>query len=91
MIFLIFSEWFFHLIGQDPTVSKMSQYYIWISLPGIIGCLQFQATKRFLMAQKIFKPITDFQVFLLVQHLITSVLFIYTFEWGYLGAAIATT
>jgi MATE family multidrug resistance protein len=69
----------------------MSQYYIWVSLPGVIGCLQFQATKRFMMAMKVFHAITYFQVFLLLQHILTSALFIYVLRFGYLGAALATT
>jgi len=44
-----------------------------------------------MMAQKVFRPITYFQVFLLVQHLLVSILLIYVLKVGYIGAAIATT
>ena len=91
MILLIFCKPLFKIMGQDPKVSEMSQLYVWISLPGMIGALQFQATKRFMMAQKVFKQITYFQIFLLFQHIITSYLFIFKFGIGYLGSALSAT
>ena len=91
MILLIFCKPLFKFMGQDPKVSEMSQLYVWISLPGMIGALQFQATKRFMMAQKVFKQITYFQIFLLFQHIITSYLFIFKFGIGYLGSALSAT
>lgn len=88
---MFFIEPLFLLAGQDPTVSSMAQKYIYVSLPGVLCAMQFQATKRFMIAQKVFNPIAYFQFFLLFEHLIAMYLFVYTFGFGYLGAAIGTT
>lgn len=76
-------------MGQDDTVATMTQNFMYIALPGALAALQFQITKRFLLAQKIFNTIVYFQVFLLIEHLVSSYLFIYYFNYGYIGAAIA--
>lgn len=89
LMLAFFGKDLFLLMGQDDTVATMTHNYLWVALPGAFGALQFQITKRFMLAQKIFNPIVYFQVVLLVEHLISSYLFIYYFEFGYIGAAIA--
>jgi multidrug resistance protein, MATE family len=89
LLLLLFGKKLFLLMGQDDTVAQMTQEYLYIALPGAIGALQFQITKRFLQAQKIFNTIVYFQIVLLIQHVISAYMFIYYFELGVMGAAIA--
>ena len=61
------------LIGQDEEIARMTQQFLLIVLPGAFWALQFQITKRFMLAQKIFYPIVYFQIFLLIEHFIVKI------------------
>lgn len=88
MLFLFGTD-LFYLMGQNEKVASMTQRYLYIALFGAFAGLQFQITKRFMLAQKIFNAIVYFQVFLLIEHIIISYLFIYYLDYGYIGAAIS--
>lgn len=89
ILLFLFGTNLFQLMGQNEKVATMTQNYLYIGLFGAFGGLQFQITKRFLLAQKIFYPIVYFQIFLLLEHVIISYLLIYYLDYGYIGAAIA--
>jgi len=89
VILLIFGKNLFLLMGQNDEVAETTQKFLWIALPGAFAGLQFQITKRFLIAQKIFNIIVYFQIVLLAEHLILSYVLIYYFGYGLMGAAIA--
>lgn len=89
LMLLIFGKQIFLLMGQDEVVAQMTHNYLYIALPGAFGGLQFQITKRFMIAMKLFNTIVYFQIFLLIEHLIMSYLLIYYYGYGYIGAALA--
>jgi len=91
ILLLLSGKGLFVFMGQDEEVAVITQHFLWIALPGALAALQFQITKRFLIAQKIFNSIVYFQIFLLIEHVIISYLLVYTFEYGLMGAAIAHT
>ena len=89
IILLYFATDIFMLMGQDKEVAEMTHRFLHVALPGALWGLQFQITKRFMLAQKIFNTIVCFQVVLLVEHLAISYYIIYSLDKGYMGAAYA--
>ncbi|KAL9109493.1 MAG: hypothetical protein Q9227_005828 [Pyrenula ochraceoflavens] len=85
-----FSEPVFKLLGQDPKLSHDSARFLSCLIPGGLGYIYFEAMKKFLQAQEIMRPGT---YVLLITSPISGALnylFCYVWNWGLLGAPIAT-
>ena len=101
----VFSEPLFLALGQDPGISRDSARFLICLIPGGLGYIYLEATKKYLQAQgtgtgafsrnvltflEIMRPGT--YVLLLVSPINAGLnyLFCYTFKIGLLGAPIAT-
>lgn len=78
-------------IGQDPLVASMVQKYIYISIPCQFLMCTFDALNRFMQFQGYFYTVLCFQVILCVFHLAISYMFIFHWEFRYLGAPLSIT
>ncbi|KAA6421094.1 MAG: hypothetical protein FRX49_09004 [Trebouxia sp. A1-2] len=76
--------------GQTPTVAAMTSTYIRWALPGVWGFAAYITATNYLQAQKIVRPQVVTSAIVLAIHAPMNLLFIYTFDLGYLGAALAT-
>ncbi|MCJ1248921.1 hypothetical protein MMC30_006142 [Trapelia coarctata] len=89
-ILWIFSEPVFLALGQDAQISRDSARFLRCLIPGGIGYIYFEATKKYMQAQEIMRP--GSYVLLIASPINAGLnfLFIYTFRMGLLGAPIAT-
>ena len=53
LIVWIFAEPLFLALGQDPRISHDSARFLWCLVPGAVGYIFFETTKKFLQAQGI--------------------------------------
>ena len=85
-----FSEGLFLKLGQEPGISKDSALFLRCLIPGGLGYIFFEATKKFLQAQGIMRAGT--YVLLLTSPLsaLFNYLLVYTFSMGLVGAPLAT-
>lgn len=90
ILFLFADEILISFFKQNAYVSEYAIQYCIICMPGVWAMTQFDATKRFLCAQQYgFMPMMT-QVITAIIQIITCYIFIIQFQWGIIGAAIAT-
>jgi MATE family multidrug resistance protein len=77
------------LVGQDAEISVMARNYIVWILPGCFMSIQFEARKRFLQSIQQSYIVTLTLVVTTIFHLFWCYLFIFGFEMGMLGLALA--
>lgn len=84
------SEPLFLALGQEAVVSKGASQFLMCLIPGGLGYIYFECMKKYLQAQNIMRPGT--YVLLITSPLNAGLnyLFIHTFEFGLLGAPLAT-
>ncbi|KAF2806199.1 mate family transporter [Mytilinidion resinicola] len=89
-ILWICSEPVFKALGQEDYIARDSAKFLSVLVPGGIGYIYFEATKKYLQAQEIMRPGT--YVLLITSPLSAGLnyLFVYTFKMGLLGAPLAT-
>ncbi|KAF2114660.1 mate-domain-containing protein [Lophiotrema nucula] len=89
-ILWICSEPVFKALGQEAYIARDSAKFLSVLVPGGLGYIYFESTKKFLQAQEIMRPGT--YVLLITSPLSAGLnyLFVYTFKIGLLGAPIAT-
>ncbi|MCJ1290219.1 hypothetical protein MMC34_001755 [Xylographa carneopallida] len=89
-ILWIFSEPVFLALGQDAQISKDSARFLSCLIPGGLGYIYFEALKKYLQAQEIMRP--GSYVLLITSPINAGLnfLLVYTFQFGLLGAPIAT-
>ncbi|KAI9679571.1 MAG: hypothetical protein M1817_005593 [Caeruleum heppii] len=84
------SEPVFKLLGQDDELSKKSAQFLTCLIPGGLGYIYFEALKKYLQAQELMRPGTYVLLITSPINAGLNYLFVYTFRYGLLGAAIAT-
>ncbi|KAL0044914.1 hypothetical protein WJX82_001888 [Trebouxia sp. C0006] len=89
-VLLFFAKPLLLATGQTPTVAAMTSTYIRWALPGVWGFAAYITATNYLQAQKIVRPQVVTSAIVLAIHAPMNLLFIYTFDLGYLGAALAT-
>ncbi|KAF2873158.1 mate-domain-containing protein [Massariosphaeria phaeospora] len=89
-ILWICSEPVFKLLGQEDYIARDSAKFLSVLIPGGFGYILFESLKKFLQAQGIMRPGT--YVLMITSPLSAGLnyLFVYTFDFGLLGAPIAT-
>ena len=78
------------LLRQDPAISADAGLYVWRLAPALIPYLLFEVLKKYLIAQRIMKPMI---YVLLVSNAVDALLcylYIYPMGMGFLGAPSAT-
>ncbi|OBT77159.1 hypothetical protein VF21_05051 [Pseudogymnoascus sp. 05NY08] len=85
-----------HLLSillPDPQTAALAGLYLQVLICGIPGFSAFEAGKRLLTAQGIFFPITCILFIGASVNVLASWLFVWVFDWGFIGApiAVATT
>ncbi|RKF80566.1 putative transporter C11D3.06 [Golovinomyces cichoracearum] len=89
-ILWVFSTPIFRLFGQEEFICVDSARFLIALIPGGLGYIYFETMKKYLQAQEIMHPGT---YVLLITSPISACLnyiFVYTFNFGLLGAPIAT-
>merc|ERR1712167_370578 len=91
ILFLFADEILISLFRQNAFVSEIAIQYCIISMPGIWAMTQFDATKRFLSAQKVvIWQAVKVQFLTLLLQMAACYVMIIQFQWGVFGAALAT-
>ncbi|KAF8534957.1 mate-domain-containing protein [Trichophaea hybrida] len=85
-----FSEGLFLKLGQEPGISHDSAVFLRCLIPGGLGYIYFEATKKYLQAQGIMKGGTYVLTLTSPLSAILNYLFVYTLDMGLIGAPLAT-
>ncbi|KAI1816241.1 mate efflux family protein [Poronia punctata] len=85
-----FSEPLFRALGQEEFICVQSSRFLQILIPGGLGYVWFEAMKKYLQAQQIYRPGTYVLLITSPLNALLNWLFIYKFEIGLYGAPIAT-
>jgi MATE family multidrug resistance protein len=85
-----FSEPVFLALGQSPEISHDSAVFLRALIPGGLGYIFFEAMKKFLQAQGIMSAGTYVLLFTSPLSAALNYVFVYTFDWGLVGAPLAT-
>lgn len=78
-------------LGQDPAISKLAGVYARYMIPMIFAVATLQPLVKFLQTQSLVLPMAMFSVTTLVLHVPLCYTLIYTLNWGFRGAAIASS
>ena len=78
------------LVKQDPLISEEAGQYVWRLAPSLIPYLMFELLKKYLIAQRIMKPMIAILLVTSLCHALLCYIFIYPMDMGFLGAASAT-
>jgi len=81
----------FKLLGQDADLSRESARFLTYLIPGGLGYIYFEATKKYLQAQGIMRPGTYVLLITSPINAALNYLFCYTFKFGLYGAPLATS
>jgi len=79
------------LMGVEDEIAAMSLKYIMCLIPGMWPNLMFEIIKRYLQCQRITWPPTVTVMIVAAVHLVISYLFVMRLDFGFLGAAYATS
>ncbi|KAJ2985864.1 hypothetical protein NUW58_g5308 [Xylaria curta] len=85
-----FSEPLFRALGQEEFICVQSSRFLQVLIPGGLGYVWFEATKKYLQAQEIYQPGTYVLLVTSPLNVLLNWLFIHKFEIGLYGAPIAT-
>ncbi|KAI5837174.1 mate-domain-containing protein [Morchella snyderi] len=85
-----FSEDVFLRLGQSTELAQQSALFLRWLIPGGLGYIYFEATKKFLQAQGIMGAGTYVLLITSPVNAVLNYLFVYTWGWGLIGAPIAT-
>ncbi|EON64731.1 hypothetical protein W97_03964 [Coniosporium apollinis CBS 100218] len=86
----IFSEPVFKALGQEAYIARDSARFLSVLVPGGLGYIYFEALKKYLQAQEIMRPGTYTLLITSPLNAGLNYLLVYTFDFGLLGAPIAT-
>lgn len=89
MILLFYSGQILEKLGQEPVAAKAAENYILMLLPGMFAMTQFETIRRYLQSMGIFDLTMYIQVATTCLHFVWCYLFIYYFNLGVTGAALA--
>jgi MATE family multidrug resistance protein len=85
-----FSEPVFIQLGQSPQLSRESAMFLRCLIPGGLGYIYFESTKKFLQTQGIMKAGTYVLLITSPLSALLNYLFVYVFRLGLIGAPLAT-
>ncbi|KAK4463436.1 MATE efflux family protein [Cladorrhinum samala] len=85
-----FSEHVFRALGQEEYICVQSARFLQCLIPGGLGYVWFEAMKKYLQAQEIYRPGTYVLLITSPFNALLNWLFIYRFGLGLYGAPIAT-
>lgn len=77
-------------MGQIESTAEIAQSFIYIVMPGVFACAQFDTLRRFLQAMGIFHIQMIFLWTTMAIHVLFSYIFVIKYEMGIEGAGIAT-
>ncbi|KAF3760979.1 MATE efflux family protein [Cryphonectria parasitica EP155] len=86
----LFSEHIFRALGQEEFICIQSSRFLMCLIPGGLGYIWFEAMKKYLQAQEIYRPGTYVLLITSPLNALLNYLFIYTFNIGLYGAPLAT-
>ena len=91
----IFVVWYYCaellvVLKQDPAISAEAGQYVWRLAPSLVPYLLFELLKKYLIAQRIMKPMIFILTVTSLVHVLLVYLYIYPLGMGFLGAASAT-
>jgi len=89
-ILWIFSEPVFKALKQEDYIARDSSKFLSVLIPGGLGYIYFECMKKYLQAQGIMRPGTYVLLITSPINAGLNFLFIYTLDFGMLGAPIAT-
>lgn len=75
----------------DAGAAQLAGLYLRVTIAGIPAYALFECGKRFVQAQGLFAPTTYVLLIIAPLNLVLLWLFIYQFEWGFIGAPLAVT
>jgi len=78
-------------LGQDAEIARLSAMYMNNLIPGLVFYAWNISVQAYMQSQRITKPSAVAGVVAAVFHVPVNYLFIHQFEWGYAGAALATS
>ncbi|KAI0394111.1 mate efflux family protein [Xylariaceae sp. FL0594] len=85
-----FSEPIFRALGQEEFICVQSSRFLQVLIPGGLGYIWFEAMKKYLQAQEIWRPGTYVLLITSPLNALLNWLFVYKFGIGLYGAPIAT-
>ncbi|KAI0472944.1 MATE efflux family protein [Xylariaceae sp. FL0804] len=85
-----FAEPLFRALGQEEFVCKQSARFLHVLIPGGLGYVWFEAMKKYLQAQAIYRPGTYVLLITSPLNALLNWLFVHKLGIGLLGAPIAT-
>ncbi|OIW28984.1 MATE efflux family protein [Coniochaeta ligniaria NRRL 30616] len=85
-----FSEHIFRLLGQEEYICVQSAMFLRCLIPGGLGYVWFEAMKKYLQAQEIYRPGTYVLLITSPLNALLNWLFIYKLNIGIYGAPLAT-
>lgn len=85
-----FSEPLFRALGQEEFICVQSSRFLQALIPGGLGYVWFEAMKKYLQAQEIYKPGTYVLLITSPLNMLLNWLFVHKFGIGLYGAPIAT-
>ncbi|KAK3989237.1 mate-domain-containing protein [Cladorrhinum sp. PSN332] len=85
-----FSEHLFRVLGQEEYICVQSARFLQCLIPGGLGYVWFEAMKKYLQAQEIYKPGTYVLLITSPLNALLNWALIYRLEMGLYGAPIAT-
>ncbi|KAF1972470.1 MATE efflux family protein [Bimuria novae-zelandiae CBS 107.79] len=86
----IFSEPLFRALGQEEYICVQSAKFLQLLIPGGLGYVWFEAMKKYMQAQQIYRPGTYVLLITSPLSALLNYLFIHVFKFGLYGAPIAT-
>jgi MATE family multidrug resistance protein len=85
-----FSEYIFRALGQEDFICVQGPKFLQLLIPGGLGYVWFEAMKKYLQAQGIYRPGTYALLVTSPLNALLNYLFIYPFGFGLYGSPIAT-
>ncbi|KAK0719498.1 MATE efflux family protein [Lasiosphaeris hirsuta] len=85
-----FSEHLFRALGQEEYICVQSAMFLRCLIPGGLGYVWFEAMKKFLQAQEIYRPGTYVLMITSPLNALLNWFFVYKLDMGLYGAPIAT-
>ena len=84
------SQPLFLMLGQEKGLARDSALFLRCLIPGGLGYIYFESVKKYLQAQGIMKAGTYVLTITVPLNVALNYLFVYTFEFGLVGAPFAT-
>lgn len=78
------------MLGQDADLAQQSALFLRWLIPGGLGYIYFEATKKYLQAQGIMRAGTYVLILTSPMNVLLNYLFVYTWGFDLIGAPIAT-